>query len=166
MTVDVLAWVPGEPQICQSPETTEKAFNTWRGMITMMDVPADWQERAKPFLEDVAYLVPIEAERIRFLQWLAHIVQRPEILPHTAYLMIAQNRHRQEPLGVDACQGASRPCRSWRLFAGVFDGGSTGRLSQKLRAIVDEAREGSGEKRYVRAEKPKQLITQEPGTST
>ncbi len=43
----------------------------------------------------------------------------------------------------------------------LLDGGFTGRLSQKLLAIVDEAREGSGEKRYVRAEKHKQLITQE-----
>ena len=48
-----------------------------------MAYPEDWQERVKPFLEHVEFLVPIEEERERFLQWLAHIVQVPEVLPHT-----------------------------------------------------------------------------------
>ena len=49
ITVDVLAWVPGEPQICRSPEGTDTAFNCWRGMKTM-DAPEDWKERAAAFL--------------------------------------------------------------------------------------------------------------------
>jgi hypothetical protein len=164
MTVDVLAWVPGQPQICRPPEGlsgTEVAFNTWRGM-TAMEAPANWQERAKPFLGHLEYLIPIEAERVRFLQWLAHIVQRPEVLPHTAYLMITQTT------GIGRNLLASMLVRALRghVAAGVslpelLDGGFTGRLSQKLLAIVDEAREGSGTQRYVRAEKLKKLITEE-----
>jgi hypothetical protein len=42
-----------------------------------------------------------------------------------------------------------------------LDGGFTGRLSRKLLAIVDEAREGSGERRFARAERIKSLITEE-----
>jgi primase-polymerase (primpol)-like protein len=53
-----------------------------------MAYPEDWQERVTPFLEHVEFLVPNEGERERFLQWLAHIVRVPEVLPHTSYLMI------------------------------------------------------------------------------
>ena len=151
MTVEVLAWVPGAPQICQPPEGQGPAFNMWRG-LSPMAYPEDWQERVKPFLEHVEFLVPIEQERERFLQWLAHIVQRPEVLPHTAYLMTTPMT------GIGRNLLASILVRALRGFvaAGVslpelLDSGFTGRLSQKLLVIVDEAREGSGERRYERA---------------
>ena len=151
MTVEVLAWVPGAPQICQPPEGPGPAFNMWRG-LSPMAFPEDWQERVKPFLEHVEFLVPIEQERERFLQWLAHIVRRPEVLPHTAYLMTTPMT------GIGRNLLASILVRALRGFvaAGVslpelLDGGFTGRLSMKLLVIVDEAREGSGERRYQRA---------------
>lgn len=71
-------------------EHGNRAFNTWRPFSAPV-VPIDWQRRVEPFLQHVAYLVPIEAERVRFLQWLAHIVQRPWELPHTCYLIVAEN---------------------------------------------------------------------------
>jgi hypothetical protein len=43
----------------------------------------------------------------------------------------------------------------------ILDGGFTGRLSRKLLAIVDEAREGSGERRYQREQHMRRLITEE-----
>ena len=91
VTVDVLAWVPGAKEICRAPEEDphKRAFNSWRG-ITPMPAPVEWEVRVKPFLEHVEFLLPEESERTRFLQWLAHIVQRPEVLPHTSYLMITQ----------------------------------------------------------------------------
>jgi hypothetical protein len=161
ITVEVLAWVPGSPQICQPPEGPGPAFNTWRGLPPMAFLE-DWQERVKPFLEHIKFLVPIEKERERFLQWLAHIVQRPEVLPHTSYLMITPTT------GVGRNLLASILVRALRGFvaAGVslpelLDGSFTGRLSKKLLAIVDEAREGSGERRYQRATRLTQLITEE-----
>jgi Family of unknown function (DUF5906) len=157
----VLAWVPGREQICQPPEGPGPAFNTWRG-LSPMDYPEDWQERVKPFLEHIEYLVPVAAERERFLQWLAHIVQRPEVLPHTSYLMITP------VTGIGRNWLSSILVRALRGFvaAGVslpelLDKGYTGRLSQKLLVIVDEAREGRGERRYERAERFKQLQTEE-----
>ena len=127
-----------------------------------MAFPEDWEERVKPFLDHVAYLVPIAEERERFLQWLAHIVRHPEVLPHTAYLMIT-------PItGTGRNWLASVLVRVLRGFvaAGVslpdiLDGGFTGRLSKKLLVIVDEAREGSGDKRYQRAIRITSLITEE-----
>jgi hypothetical protein len=43
----------------------------------------------------------------------------------------------------------------------MLDGGFTGRLSMKLLAIVDEAREGSGERRYQRATRLTSLLNEE-----
>ena len=46
-TVDVLAWVPGEPQLCRPPENfnnAQTAFNTWRGIPPMPTVE-NWQVR-------------------------------------------------------------------------------------------------------------------------
>jgi hypothetical protein len=164
MSVDVLAWVPGSPQICRPPEPIDgamTAFNSWRG-IAPMGFPSDWEKQAQPFFDHVEYLIADKAERDRFLMWLAHIIQRPEVLPHTAYLMMT-------PItGIGRNLMASIIVRTLRghVAAGVslpdlLDGGFTGRLSRKLLAIVDEAREGSGERRYARAERIKSLITEE-----
>lgn len=105
--------------------------------------------------------MPIAAERERFLNWLAHIVQHPEVLPHTAYLMITQTT------GIGRNLLASMIVRVLRGYVAagislpeILDGGFTGRVSQKLLAIVDEAREGGGERRYQRAEKLKSIITE------
>ena len=162
--VDVLGWVPGAAQICRPPEAIDgakTAFNSWSG-LTPMKVPEDWKRRAKPFLDHVAFLVPVKSERTRFLQWLAHIIQRPEVLPHTAYLMTTPQT------GIGRNLLASMIVRVLRghVAAGVslpelLDGGFTGRLSRKLLAIVDEAREGSGDKRFQRAERLKSLVTEE-----
>lgn len=43
----------------------------------------------------------------------------------------------------------------------ILDGGFSGRLSRKFLAIVDEAKEGSGERRWARGERMKSLITEE-----
>jgi Family of unknown function (DUF5906)/Bifunctional DNA primase/polymerase, N-terminal len=161
VTVDVLTWVPGRPQICRPPEQEGTGFNSWRG-LTPMDAPEDWEKRATPFLDHVAFLVPVESERKRFLQWLAHIVQRPEVLPHTMYLMTTTTT------GIGRNLLASILVRVLRghVAAGVslpelLDGGFTGRLSKKLLATVDEAREGSGERRYQRAERLKSILTED-----
>ena len=43
-----------------------------------MDAPPDRKIRAQPFFDHVKFLVKDDGERTTFLQWLAHIVQRPE----------------------------------------------------------------------------------------
>jgi primase-polymerase (primpol)-like protein len=164
ITADVLAWVPGALPICRPPEIIDggtRAFNTWRGFAPM-SAPDDWQERAAPFVEHLAYLVPNDAERSRFTQWLAHMIRAPEVLPHTAYLMVTT----QTGIGRNAL--ASVLVRVLRGYvaagvdiAAILDGRFNGWLSQKLLAIVDEIREGLGERRYQRGERLKSLITEE-----
>jgi hypothetical protein len=163
---DVLAWVPGAGKFCRPPEPkqpNELAFNMWRGLPRLEAAPTDWQMMNKLFVDHVKYLIPVEAEASRFLQFLAHIVQKPEVLPHTYYLFIT------ETTGIGRNLLASMLTRVLRghVAAGVdlpelLSGkGYTGRLSQKLLAIVDEAWEGGGAERYRRAERVKSLTTED-----
>ena len=155
--------MPGEAKakICRAPETDGTAFNLWRGLRPLA-APDDWRDRAQAFLDHVAYLIPVEAERERFLDWLAHIVQRPEVLPHTSYLMTT----RQTGIGRNWLSSVLVRVLRGHVAAGVclpdlLNGGFTGRLSQKLLAVVDEAKEGSDDRRWQRADQLKRLITEE-----
>ena len=86
----------------------------------MTEAPEDWEQRVKPFLEHAGYIVSIKGECRRFLQWLAHMAQHPEELPHTCYLMITQTtgigRNLLASMVVRAFRG--QRCR-WRLTARI-----------------------------------------------
>ena len=159
-TVRTQTFAPGQGRICLSPDG-DLALNLW--VPSKTPAPANWRDLARPFFDHVAYLVPIEAERERFLDWVAHIVQQPGVLPHTHYLFVA----RQTGIG-----------RNWvayalaRVFAGYvalgFDlaeslrSGFNGALSQRLLAVVDELREGGpGGANSPLAEKLKSMLTEQ-----
>lgn len=162
ISVDVQTWAPGRPKVCFPPEVRggdARAFNIWLGL---REPVAPATDRIQPFLEHLEFLVPVEAERKRFLQWLAHIIQKPEVLPHTGYLMVTRQT------GVGRNWLASVMAQTLRGYVAmsvkigqILDGGFNGCLSQKLLAVVDEAREGMDEKRYAKANALKELITQE-----
>lgn len=96
-----------------------------------------------------------------FLDWLAHIQQHPDQLPHTAWLHISSH---------------TGTGRNWvasllaRVFAGhvaaaldlvhILEKGFNERLSRKVLAIVDEIRVG-GKDQWQHAETMKQMITAE-----
>jgi Family of unknown function (DUF5906)/Primase C terminal 2 (PriCT-2) len=164
-SVDTIAWVPGADQFCAPPEALEgfkTAFNTWQG-LSPMPVPANWEQHAQPFLDHVTYLVPDEIQRRKFMQWLAHIVQCPDILPHTSYLFVTPTT------GTGRNLLASILVRVLKGYVGVgvslpdlLEGrGFNGRLSRKLLCIVDEAREGPTNQRYQRENRLRSLITEE-----
>jgi hypothetical protein len=164
MSVDAITWAPGQAEFCRPPEGSdagERAFNLWRGLRPFTP-PEDWRERARPFVDHVAYLVPVDAERTRFLQWLAHIVQRPGELPHTAYLHLTPTRG----IGRNWLTGVLARVLRGYVAAGVtlgdvLDGGFNGRLSRKLLATVDETREGLSARRYERANALQRIVTEE-----
>ena len=95
-------------------------------------------------------------------QWVAHIVQQPGVLPHTAYLMVTPTRG----IGRNWLTGVlARVIRGY-VAAGVtlgdvLDGGFNGRLSRKLLATVDETREGLTAKRYERGNALQRIVTEE-----
>nr|WP_297388227.1 DUF5906 domain-containing protein [uncultured Roseateles sp.] len=163
-TVGMLTWRPGLPEVCApalSVEGHTEAYNTFRG-FRRQAVPENWRDWAAGFLQHVAYLVPVESERKRFLQWLAHIVQHPGELPHTCYLMVT------ETTGTGRNWLASVLARVFRGYVAlgvplgpILDGKFNGILSEKLLATVDEVREGGSGNRYARGEALKKLITEE-----
>lgn len=163
ISVDVVTWQPDQPEICRALETTgsgQRAYNLWTPP-QFLQAPPNWQEWAKPFIDHVGYLVPIEAERQRFLQWLAHIVQRPGQLPHTCYLFIATTT------GIGRGTLASILVRVLRGYVAanadvgmLLSKSFNGRLSQKLLATVDEIREG-GNQRYQQQENFKSAVVEE-----
>jgi hypothetical protein len=158
-TVRCQTFAPGRSAVCQSPDNV-LAQNLWLPRRTA--APSNWHELSAPFFAHVAYLVPQESERERFLDWMAHIEQDPGTLPSTHYLLVAK----QTGIG-----------RNWlayalaRVFAGHtalgFDlgealrSGFNGALSQTLLAVVDELHEGGpGGSNKPAAEKLKSMLTE------
>ncbi|MEM0961682.1 MAG: DUF5906 domain-containing protein [Bacteroidota bacterium] len=159
---DRLTWAPDMPEFCPDPEHGLDAVNTWRG-LPPYEAPPDWLARSAPFVDHVAYLVPFEDERRRFLDWLAHVVQRPGELPHTAYLMVTPTRGvgRNWLASVLAQVLRGHVALGLKLHEVTGDG-FNGRLSRKLLAVVDEVREGTeGKQRRRLANDMQNAITQE-----
>lgn len=172
MSVDVITWTPRYGPICRPPESGEagdRAVNLWRGWnawpepgsLQAGDVGA-FERTLEPFFEHLGYLVPDDAERWRFLQWLGHIAQRPGELPHTCYLMITETtgigRNWLTCLLASVFRGY---VAAGVALSGILDGSFNGRLSRKVLATVDEAQEGLTGQRFQKANTLKRIITEE-----
>lgn len=158
-TVSTRTFKAGGPLFCQSPGDMT-AINTWREPPRTAP-PADWQQRARLFLDHVEFLVPLQQDRECFLDWLAHTEQRPGVLPHFHFLLTT-SRH-----GVGRNLLATMLARSWAGVTALdvdlsklMGGGFNGRLSRKVFAVVNEIREG-GTASYAYAEKLKGILTDE-----
>lgn len=162
LSVDALTWWPGRPEFCAPPERTQagdRAYNLWTPPA-MLPVPIDWQAWAQPFVDHVAYLVPVEHERERFLSWVAHIFQHPGVLPHCCYLMVATQTGIGRGTLASILVRALRGYVAANMDVDALFGGFNGRLSQKLLATVDEVREGNARDRYAKAEAFKSKLTE------
>lgn len=156
LTAETATWWPGASDLCAPAEGHGLAFNTWRG-LPPLPAPADWQERAQLFVEHVKWLCG-EAW-LPFVQWLAHIVQNPAELPHTCYLHVTPTTGTGRNWVAEVLHGVLPTYVALSVdIAAILDGKFNGRLSQRLVAVVDETREGAGEKRFSRAERLKTEI--------
>ena len=133
ITTHTVTFRPGHPEFTTDPEGAP-ALNLWKPRPR----PAATGD-VSPFLDHVAYLVPDEMERARFLDWMAHIEQFPGVLPHTHYLMVTP----QTGIGRNWLGGLL--ARVWtgavRLgfdLVGAINSGFNGALSRRLLVIVDE----------------------------
>lgn len=147
---------PGAPILTANPDGL-MAVNTWRP-IKRLPSKAD----VAPFLSHVEYLIPNEAERCVFLDWLAHIEQKPGELPHYGWLHIAENT------GTGRNWLASVLARVFRGYtapnidlAGLLSSPFNGELGGSVLAIVDEVQEGAAEGNYRQAERLKSMINAE-----
>lgn len=157
IVVYTLTFDPRAGEFCASPDG-RPAMNLWKPKPH--NPPADWQARVQPFVDHVRYLVPDEAERERFLDWLAHIEQKPGELPHAHYLMIAtsQGVGRNWLASLMACVWSGHVALDYDLKS-TFQNGFNGQLSRKLLAVVDEINEGGTGERWQHSEKLKSMVT-------
>lgn len=139
------------------------ALNLWKPFDRSLEVADIEAAGVGLFLDHVEFLFGKDAGR--FLDWLAHIEQRPGELPHTAWLHIAKN------FGMGRNWLASVLTRVWAGsvaanldLVGMLGSGFNGRLSRKVLAIVDEIREGGRESQWAHSEKLKSTINEETRT--
>jgi hypothetical protein len=141
-----------------SPDQGLPALNMWSPPLRNTP-PPDWAARAEPFIYHVRWLWGDDAEP--FLDWLAHIEQRPGELPHFGWVHISRIH------GKGRNWISSILSRLWRGnvaasldLMSVLEGGFNYRLSRCLLAIVDEINEG-GNQSYRHAQTLRQMVTAE-----
>lgn len=131
------------------------ALNTWRPIAR-----GQYTVDISPFLEHVQYLFGDDAGK--FLDWLAHIEQRPGELPHFGWLHIA------DITGTGRGWLASVITRLWTNYVApsvdmdaIVGGSFNGALAGKVIAIVDEIRAGAREDAYMMEGKIRNMLTEE-----
>lgn len=155
-TVATRTFHAGAARICRDPDG-KAALNSWRP-IERWAAAAD----VGLFLDQIAYLFPDAAESEAFLDWLAHIEQRPGELPHYGWLHIASNT------GTGRNWLASLLARLWRGqvapnvdLPALMDSQFNGQLAGRIVAIVDEVQEGAGENPHRNANRLKSIVNAE-----
>ena len=159
--VEAVTFKPGAGRITDNPEG-RKALNTWTG-LHFDAPPQDWQGQVELFESHVRWLWGADTDA--FLDWLAHLAQRPGELPTFGWLHIAKSHG----MGRNWISGVLG-----RVFQGVtalgFDlsgalnTGFNGNLSSKVLVVVDEINEGASGRSYQHAQTLKRLITEETRT--
>jgi hypothetical protein len=144
-TVATVTFRAGAPMICSDPDGN-KAFNKWRP-VKRAEVPENADCLVQPFLDHVAYLFQVERDRELFLDWLAHIEQKPGVLPHFGWLHIAPKT------GCGRNWLASILARVWKGYTApnvdlpaLLEGSYNDELAGRVLAIVDEVQEGGSDK--------------------
>ncbi len=161
ITVDSRTFRPGAGTITTRPGMDQSSglldVNSWRP-IERMGGQAD----ISLFHDHMAYLFPDAGDRGAFLDWLAHLEQRPGELPHYGWLHIA------EKTGTGRNWLASLLSRIWGAYVApsvdlpaLLESQFNGQIAGKVLAVVDEIREGGGESVYKHANRLKSIINQE-----
>lgn len=153
-TVATRTFRAGAGEITTNPNDLS-AINTWRRIIR---APGD-AALAAPFVNHIKWLFGDQADD--FLDFLAHIEQKPGELPHTAWLHIA------EKTGLGRNWIAGVLARVWPGYVAasldvvqILEGSFNGPLAGKLLAQVDEIREGGSTNGWRISEKLKSLINE------
>jgi len=138
--VSNITFLPGVGQFLRDPEGAQ-SLNLWLPLSRVQMRPHLAELHAELFINHVTYLFDDRAGE--FMDWLAHIEQRPDVLPHTFWLHIS-------PLeGTGRSWLASVLDRVWSPYAAtgldltvMMEGQFNERLSGKLLAVVEEIKEG------------------------
>lgn len=160
MTVTSKTFAAGKGFVIEDPDG-RRSINTWLGFNRIE--PTD-RACAGRFFDHIKYLFGDDSDR--FVQWLAHIEQRPGELPHSGWLHVATS------YGMGRNWIASLLTRLWAGYVasnvdlvGMLRTGFNGQLSRKILAIVDELNEGgSGTSKWAHSEKMKSILNEERRT--
>ncbi len=155
-TVETRTFHAGSAEFCCDPDGGT-ALNSWRPIERRPSL-AD----VTPFLDHVAYLFEDVTERNVFLDWLAHIEQKPGVLPHYGWLHIAKNT------GTGRNWMASVLSRVWRGYVApnvdlpaLLESQFNGMLAGRVLAMVDEVQEGGGDNQFRHANRLNAVINAE-----
>jgi len=155
---ETLTFRAGANAMTTSPHHGKAALNLWSAPIRD-EPPQDWQERSNLFADHIRWLWGEHADV--FLDWLAHIEQRPGVLPHFGWVHISRvhGKGRNWISAVLARLWRGHVAASFDLL-GAMDGAFNDRLSRCLLAIVDEINEG-GSGSWRHAQTLRQMVTAE-----
>lgn len=165
LTVDAQTWLPEGPLFCDLPTASTSngmaGFNTWSG-LPAYSPPDNWLELSAPFREHIDYLCPVPSERDHFTMWLAHIFQKPGVLPHHFFCHITTTH------GIGRNWLASALVRMLRRYVApdldmeaVLEGKYNDQMSKKLLLIFNEVYEPGGAARHRRGNKLRELVNPE-----
>lgn len=143
LDAETLTFNPAGGVFTQTPDD-KTALNTWTGFPAHIP-PSDWAERSAPFVEHLKWLFGADASA--FLDWLAHVAQRPGVLPTFGFLHIApaQGLGRGWVAEVLASVFGGRHVERGFDLVGTLKSGFNGQLGGKLIAVVDEIDAGGAQ---------------------
>ena len=152
---------PGDGEFADDPEG-KKALNLWKP-VPLSKTLEDYEDYAQPFFDHLAYLIPDEGLMNIFIDYLAHIEQKPGEKVGFGWLMVTdevQGIGRNWMSGVLARIWPRYTALDFNLLAAIKDN-FTGRLSRKLLIVVNEIVATQIKDRYEFVERSKNLITDE-----
>lgn len=158
LEADALTFHAGAGPMTELPDGPGAALNLWAPAVREEAAP-NWEILSSIFVDHISWLWGEHAEV--FLDWLAHIEQRPGQLPHFGWVHISRvhGKGRNWISSVLARLWRGNVAASLDLMA-VLDGGFNGRLSRCVLAVVDEINEG-GNQSYRHAQVLRQIVTAE-----
>ena len=154
-TIQTVTYRPSADAVTASPDGVP-AMNLWRRVDTTKP-SADWAAQAAPFIDHISWVFGDAAKS--FLDWLAHIEQRPGELPHFGFLHIARHhgvgRNFISKVLTRVWPGKVAPAFD---LVGALESGYNARLSGCHLAVVDEIYEG-GSSQWKYESALRQLMT-------
>ncbi|WP_071461840.1 DUF5906 domain-containing protein [Polynucleobacter asymbioticus] len=157
MTAESITFKAGDQLLVKDPKG-RLCVNTWTPYDRTMEVSNPQEHEVDLFINHIKMLWPEDWER--FMEWLAHIEQKPGELPSTAHLHVSI----QQGMGRNWLASVLSRLWSGKVAASLsideIEGNYNGRLGGRVLAIVDEVNEG-GNNKFQNSEKLKSRITAE-----
>ena len=161
LTAHTRTFRPGAGEFTVNPDGIN-AINLWVPRAST-PTPEYYEDCAQPFFEHASYLIPDELMLSLFLDYLAHIEQRPGEKAGFGWLMVTdetQGIGRNWMTGVLARIWTGYTALDFNLISAVKDS-FTGRLSRKLLVVVNEIVATQVKDRHEFVERTKNLVTDE-----